>query len=77
METRSRRVSGDINDPGGKAPSLWASRLSIADVAGGSGPDREQRGSAVLGRTKQLLVIWHALAEHQAADIARLIEVDP
>ena len=39
--------------------------------------DREQRGSAVLGRTKQLLVIWHALAEHQAADIARLIEVDP
>ena len=39
--------------------------------------DREQRGSAVLRRTKQLLVIWHVLAEHQAADIARLIEVDP
>ena len=39
--------------------------------------DREQRGSAVLRRTKQLLLIWHVLAEDQAADIARLIEVDP
>jgi hypothetical protein len=32
-------------------------------------------GSAVLRRTKRLLVIWHALTEHQAADIARLTEV--
>ena len=32
-------------------------------------------GSAVLRRTKRPLVISHALAEHQAADIAHLIEV--
>ena len=50
--------------------SLLLDRLSLCS-------GREQRGSAVLGRTKQLLVIRHALAEHQAADIARLIEVDP
>ena len=55
--------------PARSSPSCWI-RSSFCS-------DREQRGSAVLGRTKQLLVIWHALAEHQAADIARLIEVDP
>jgi hypothetical protein len=39
--------------------------------------DREQRGSAVPGTDEAAPVIWHALAENQAADIARLTEVDP